>query len=203
MPKIQTTPQRRYRYEIIAKAEGEQCLACKIEKGIRRGPPRNRLVIEHADNDESNWAWGNIHLICYSHNKKFEKIPVKDKISLLQAYSDQNLRERERENLSTWETVFKDMLPYEQGSLECQLSKRYIKRWRQYVSQTIKQEGSYDKRMLIRNAGKYAGCSLQTSRNYLELDTSEEGPYREKIDDEGNVIIEFKFPLPPGKGGKR
>jgi len=177
---------------MIARAEGDQCIACKIEKGIRRGPPRKRLIIEHADNDQTNWSWGNIHLCCYSHNKKFEKLSVEAKISLLQAYSDQLYKERERENLPTWETVFKDMLPYDDGSLECQLNKKYIRRWRHYVNNKLTEEGSYDKRMLIRNAGKFAGCSIPTSRNYLELDSSEEGPYQETIDDDGNMVIKFR-----------
>ena len=118
MPKYQTKPQRSWRYEKVAKAEGEQCLACKIEKGIRRGPPGARLVVEHADNNPRNWAWSNLHLSCYSHNKRFEELEVHEKISLLRSYGDQLEKEREREGLPTWRTVLKDELPYEGGSPE-------------------------------------------------------------------------------------
>ena len=142
MPKYQTKPQRSWRYEKVARAEGEQCLACKIEKGIRRGPPGARLVVEHADNNPRNWAWSNLHLSCYSHNKRFEKLEVHEKISLLRSYGDQLEKEREREGLPTWRTVLKDELPYEDGSPEMKANRRMERRWCYYVNELLKSKGS-------------------------------------------------------------
>jgi len=203
MAKLQTNKQRQYRYETIARAEGEQCIACKIELGIRRGPPRARLIIEHADNDQSNWTWSNIHLCCYSHNKHFEKLPVGKKIKLLRAYSDQLERERERAGLPTWKDVIKDQIPYESGSPEMQAHKKFEPKWKKYVHRILQANGSGDKREIIRGAAKASGCSLQTSRNYLEKYTSEfEGPFKEGLDGDGNKIITYLDPpsTRPGEG---
>jgi hypothetical protein len=191
MPKIQTKAQRRGLYEIIAKAEGEQCLVHKIEKGIRVGPPRRRLVIEHSDNNEKNWAWGNIHLACYSCNKKLEKLNVHDKISLLRSYSDQLEREREREGLPTWKTVLRDAIPYEDGSPEMQARRRYEPRWERYALKKIKENGSILRKDLIAGGAKYSGCATNTSINYLIRHTGPEGPLKEDYDDDGNKIIRF------------
>ncbi len=100
MPKIQTTAQRRYRYEMIAKAMGEQCVWHKMKMGnVRRGPPHYKLVINHIDDDQTNWAWNNLDLLCYSCNERLPLIlTLHDRVSQLQATGDQLERERERES---------------------------------------------------------------------------------------------------------
>jgi len=200
MPKLQTNRQRKIRYDTIARAEGERCIVCWMEDRIRRGPPRKKLIVEHADNDQSNWAWSNIHLVCYSHNKKMEQLTIEAKKTLLRGYSDHLERERERAGLPTWATVLKDTIPYESGSPEMQAHKRYFPLWKKYVRMKLTEYGSYEKRALVRAAGKFAGCSLQTSRNYMELNTSEEeGPFKEGFDDDGSTIITFLDPPVPAE----
>jgi len=192
MPHYQTQPQRKYRYETIAKAEGEQCLMCYIEKKKRRGPPQVKLIIEHSDNIPSNWSWRNLHLACYSHNKKLEKLNVQEKIKLLQGYSDQLERERERENLPTWKTVLKDELPYETGSPEMQANKNFEPRWLRYVHDVMQKYGTQGKKEIISGGAAYAHCSIQTSTNYLTKYTSPISPFIETLDDDGNKIITYR-----------
>jgi len=203
MPKLQTNRQRKIRYETIARAEGDQCLICWIEDRVRRGPPRKKLIIEHADNDETNWSWSNLHLCCYSHNKKMEQLTSEAKKKLIRGYSDQLERERERAGLPTWGDVLKDMIPYESGSPEMKAHKRFERIWLRWVRQQLNRHGSYDKRELLREAAKVSRCSIQTSRNYLEKYTSElEGPFKETFDDDGEKIITYLHPLAPGPAGK-
>jgi len=192
MPHYQTKSQRQYRYERIAKAEGEQCILCYIEKGIRKGPPKAKLIIEHSDNNKENWSWDNLHLACYSHNKILEKLNVQEKIKLLSSYSDQLERDRERENLPTWKTIAKEEIPYEYGPPEMRAHKVFLKRWLARVHQILSEEGSEKKKELIARSAHYAKCSKQTSSNYLEVYTSIDSPFMETNDGEGNVIITFR-----------
>lgn len=192
MGHYQTKSQRQYRYEMIARAEGDQCLLCYIEKGISRGPPRTKLIIEHSDNNRQNWSWDNLHLACYSDNKILEKQNVQDKIKLLRQYSDELERERERENLPTWKTLLKDEIPYEYGPPEMRANKVFLPRWLFRVHQILKEEGSEKKKDLIARAAHYAKCSKQTSTNYLEVYTSIDSPFMETADSDGNVIITYR-----------
>lgn len=192
MPSYQTKSQRQYRYEMIARAEGEQCILCYIEKGVRRGPPQAKLIIEHSDNNQSNWSWSNLHLACYSHNKKLEKLNVQEKIKLFQGYSDQLERERERENLPTWKTVLKDELPYDSGSPEMQANKKFEPRWLRYVHGVIRQYGSQGRKEIISAAAAFCNCSIQTSSNYYTKHTSQISPFMETYDEDGNKIIKYR-----------
>jgi len=192
MPKLQTNSQREFRYKTIAEAEGDQCIACYIEKHVRRGPPKTKLIIEHTDNNQKNWAWGNLHLCCYSHNKKFEKMPVEAKVTLLQSYSDQLERERGRENLPTWKTIRKSMVPYEYGSPEMQANKKFEPRWLKYVHAEVKANGSVKKKDLIAGGAYHAHCSIQTSTNYLLKYASPSSPFMETLDDDGDKIIQYR-----------
>lgn len=192
MPKIWTKAEYEFVRDKIVKAEGNQCIVCKIKDGIRRGPPRKRLIIEHADNDRANRSWSNLHLVCYSHNKKLEKLSVKAKKTLLRSYGDQLERERERENLSTWKTVLKDDLPYENGSPEMQANRKFETKWLRYVHGELKEKGSALKREIITGAAAFANSSIQTSTNYLAKYTSPISVFRESFDDDGNKIIIYR-----------
>jgi hypothetical protein len=194
MPKYQTKEQRHYRYEMLAKAEGDECLICRIEKGIRVGPPARKLIIEHSNNDITDWSWNNLHLSCYSHNKLLEKLSVPAKLALLEQYSDQRERQRQREGLPTRSTVLKDAIDFEGASTEIQLNRLYHAKWLRYVIARIEERKSEDRKRLITAAAKKAGCSKQTSTNYMEVETAdvEDAILKEVIDQDGNRIIMFK-----------
>jgi len=115
MPKYQTNAQRHYRYEKIAKAEGEQCIVCWAEKRIRRGPPAVKLEIDHADRNKQNWSWDNLHLVCHRCNCRLREMSAKAQVTILKTYSDQWERERERiyppGRLWTRKTQTTDLVP--------------------------------------------------------------------------------------------
>jgi len=188
MPKYQTTAQRQKRYAKIAKAEGEQCIICWIEKRIRRGPPKVKLEIDHADGDYTNWNWGNVHLVCHKDNCRLREMENEARVTMLRDYSDQV----EKENLPTWKTILKDEIPYEYGPPEMQAHKVFLKRWLFRVHQILREEGSEKKKDLITRAAHYAKCSKQTSINYLDVYTSIDSPFMETTDSDGNLIITFR-----------
>lgn len=189
MPKLQTNAQRRGRYEMIARVEGEQCLACYIEKGKRRGPPAAELQIDHADNNERNWDWHNLHLLCRSHNCKFRG---RDHSALFQSYSDQLERERERDNLPTRKTVMKDEIAYEDGSPEMRANRRFEVLWLRYVHKVVKEEGSALRKEIISGGAAASNCSIQTSTKYLIKYTSPISPFMEKPDGDGDTVIVYR-----------
>ena len=192
MGKYQTVAQRDYRYKLIAQAEGEMCLICWGETGKIVKPPRKKLVIEHADNDPRNWRSNNLHLACYSCNKKMEKWPVLQKINTINLYSDQLEREREKKNLPTKTSVYKSLCISGNSSSEIMLNRNYYPKWLQYVYERINEDVVVEKKDLVLSAAKRAGCSKQTSGNYLDVETSTEGNLQEIVDIDGNKIITYK-----------
>ena len=192
MPKYQTNAQRKHRYEKIARAEGERCIICWVEKKVRRGPPNANLEIDHLDGDPMNWNWENLHLVCHRDNCRLREMPVEARKTMLQDYSDQVERERERENLPTWKTILKDEITYEYGPPEMRANKVFLKRWLFRVHQIIREEGSEKKKDLISRAAHFSKCSKQTSTNYLEVYTSIDSPFMETTDSDGNLIITYR-----------
>lgn len=199
MPKLQTNAQRRYRYDMIARAEGEQCLMCHIEKFVRRSRLTGKLEIDHADSDQTNWSWSNLHLVCHKHNCILRNLSPRQHLTLMRGYSDQLERERERENLPTWKTVLKDQVPYETGSPEMQANRNFEKRWLRYAHQSLLDNGSVKKKELISGGSAFSNCSIQTSTNYLTKYTSPISVFQETMDSDGDKIIvyrELKLRLP-------
>ena len=192
MGKYQTSAQRQYRYQRIAEAEGDRCIICWVEKGVRKGPPSTRLEIDHADGDPTNWSWGNLHLVCHRDNCRLREMPLKARVTTLRSYSDQVERERERENKPTWATILKDEIPYEYGPPEMRANKVFLKRWLFRVHQILKEEGSEKKKDLIARSAHFAKCSKQTSTNYLEVYASIDGPFLEIMDNDGSLIITYR-----------
>lgn len=192
MPKYQTTVQRKYRYSVIAKAEGEYCLVCYIETGRRRGPPKIELQIDHADSNIKNWGWDNLHLLCRKHNCRYRS---RDHSNLFRDYGDQLERDRERESLPTWKSVFKDMIPYQDGSPEMQANARFEKAWLKIALRLVQEEGSLDKTVLIADTANAVHCSVQVVRNnYLVKALSRNGVFQETTDDYGHKMIQLRQP---------
>lgn len=196
MPKYQTTAQRKKRYDTISRAEGDMCIVCWIERRVKRSPPRYKLEIDHADGDHTNWSWENLHLVCHSCNCRLREIQVKTRVTMLREYSDQVKRERERSNLTTWDTVIREQLHYESGSPEMKANQVFIKRWLTRVHEILSEEGSEKKKDLITRAAHFANCSKQTSTNYLEVYSSIDGPFMETTDDNGNLVIKYRVQEP-------
>lgn len=192
MPKYQTTAQRQHRYQMIARAEGERCIICFIEKRKIKKPPNVKLEIDHADSNPTNWSWRNLHLVCHRCNCKMRQLPAKKHIKFMRDYSDQLERERERENLPTWKTVLKEELPYETGSPEMQANKNFEPQWLRYVHNEVRSRGTVPRKEIISGGAAYSHCSIQTSTNYLTKYTSPISPFMEALDEDGNKVIRYR-----------
>ena len=200
MPKTQTNAQHDFRYETIARAEGEECIVCHFEHFVARKKSRRaykslrgyRFEIDHADNNRLNWSWDNLHLACKKHNCALRGMKGAEHIKLMRGYSNQLEREREREGLPTWKSVLKDMIDYEGASTENQLNKIYYKRWLAFAHQYLTEnDGSMQKKIFVSQCAKKVGCSLQTSTNYTIVNTSPLGPFKETVNDEGDKSIVY------------
>ncbi len=74
MPNRFQIAQHKLAHDFIANRDGEYCLACFIENGIKRGPSAIILQIDHADNNPGNWSPTNLYLLCQTHNLKMRKM---------------------------------------------------------------------------------------------------------------------------------
>ena len=201
MPERFSGAQREYIDGLITRAEGDFCLGCYFERGIRRrdirkkdGTVKKRIVIEHADNDPKNnmlGTDGNVHHVCRSCNKRLESLKIRDKVKKIRGYSALLERERQREGLPTWKDVLKDTVTYDGATTEVQLNRKYHPIWLRYVINRVREEGSVNRRALIVAAAKIAGCSKQTSTNYLDVEVSdaENAVLKESVDEDGDKII--------------
>lgn len=217
MPKSMTNAEHDFRYETIVQAEGEECIVCHMEhivprKQLRRvykSPRGFRFEIDHADNDRTNWDWENIHLVCKKHNCTLRGMTTSAHLTLMQAYRVQLEREREREGLTTWKSITKDMISFDGAPTVVQLNRRYRPIWIRYVIGLLTAEHSFDRTRLIVNAANKAGCSKQTSENYLAVEAADDGLLKITLNRDGEKIVVLRHlpaqlppPPPPAKGKK-
>lgn len=166
---------RRYAwvYKFLALRDGEKCFMCK------RAPPKVKLIVEHKDNDETNWDESNLRLACRSCNKKLS-LP--------------NVKERKKTENPT--QAVRDHVDYQQGSAEMQASDLMETPYWHWIKAKItalnlKGEDLPKKEAI--NGGAYTvGCSTTTSRKYLDKLTSEEGPLKEVKTEWKVKVIRFR-----------
>ena len=116
MPNRFQIAQHKLAYEFIAERDGEYCLVCFIEKGIKRGPPAIKLQIDHADNNPQNWSPTILHLLCQTHNLKMRQLPTSEHKRLIDEYRAKNECARARENFHAPTTMAKEKVDYYAGS---------------------------------------------------------------------------------------
>ena len=172
-------------YDLIASHDGEYCLICK------RGTGQVKLQIDHADNNPSNWAPDNLHLLCQTHNLQLRVVPVKKKLRTLRWHSANNVCERERTYGSIGTKVAKDTLDYRSGSVEMKANSLFEPAFTEWLLARLPM--SKDEAI---NSGAYiVGCNPYTCVRYLKKLTSAAGPLREFKDAMGTVTVDFKSDL--------
>jgi hypothetical protein len=179
--------QHRVAYGFIASRDGEYCLICK------RGPDKVKLQIDHADNNPSNWAPDNLHLLCQTHNLQLRGVPVKNKLHILRCHSANNVCVRERTYGSIGTKVAKDTLDYRSGSVEMKANSLFepaFTEWLLARLPVVREEAQY-------SGAQVVGCSPETAKRYLKKLTSAAGPLREFKDGMGTTMVGFKPDLVP------
>lgn len=177
-------------YRFIAARDGEYCLA----PDCRKGPPRVKLQIDHADNNTDNWDTGNLHLLCQKHNLKMRQLSRAEHKKLMVHYSAINERERESARGSSSTSTVKEMVDYRQGSPEMQANSYFEIQYREWILAYIKTNGFITKEEALYSGAEVVGNSPTTTTRYLKKLTSAAGPLTEKKDATGTVVILFRRP---------
>lgn len=186
------TAQHNLAYGFIAERDGEYCLACYIEKGIKRGPPAIKLQIDHADNNPQNWSPTILHLLCQSHNLKMRTLTTAEHNRLIEKYSAKNDWLRARENSHTPTTRAKEMVDYTSGSPEMQANSIFENRWLDFMHSWIMSNGSIPKEEAINGGALVAGCNPSTTARYLSKYTSALSCFKISRDDTGVRIVNYR-----------
>jgi hypothetical protein len=179
-------------YEFIARRDGEYCLPCFIETGIKVGPPQIKLQIDHADSNPQNWSSPNLTLDCAKHNIRFRNMPREEHLRLIQKYSAKNEVARARENHFIPTILSKDQVDYSNGSPELQLNSIFEKKWLDFMHGWIGANGSIPKDEAIYGGAAVAGCNPTTSERYLRKYTSSMGCFTKDRDSSGSKIIKYR-----------
>jgi hypothetical protein len=179
-------------YGFIARTDGEYCLACFIEKKIKRSPPAIKLQIDHADNNLSNWSPDNLHFLCQMHNLKMKKLTSIEHKKMIDQYSAKNERECEREIFVVPTIIAKEKVNYSSGSPEMQANSIFEQKWLDFMHGWIRNNGSIPKEEAINSGALLAGCSPLTTSRYLSKYTSSLSCFRETRDSSGAKIITYR-----------
>jgi len=198
MPNRFQRQQHKLAYDFIAARDGEYCLVCR-----RRPPAVNRLEIDHADNNTSNWDPDNLHLLCQRCNLKLRQLSTRDHKKLIRHYSAINVSERERDlgNVSTHQV--KELVDYRSGSTEMQANSYYETKYREWLLSGIKNNGFITKEDAVNSGAEVTGCNPITTSRYLAKMTSSAGVLKKIKDGTGSIIITFKKIKPPDTGTSR
>jgi hypothetical protein len=192
MPNRFQTAQHQLAYDFIIKRDGEYCLACFNENGIKRGPPAIKLQIDHADNNPSNWSSTNLHLLCQKHNLEMRNKPSAEHKRLIEDYSAKNECVRARENHHTPTVTAKEQVDYACGSQEMRANCIFEQRWLDFMHEWIRVNGSIPKSETINAGAAAAGCSTSTTARYLAKYSSSFGCFQESRDSAGVKIIVYR-----------
>jgi hypothetical protein len=192
MPNRFQLAQHKLVYEFIAKSEGEYCLACFIENGIKRGPPYIKLQIDHADNNPKNWSPTNLHLLCQAHNLEMRKKTLSEHKRLIAEYSAKNEILRERENSHTPTILAKEIVDYTSGSPEMQANSIFEQKWLDFMHGWIRSNGSIPKEEAINSGALIAGCNPITTARYLSKYTCSMSCFKITRDSTGAKIVIYR-----------
>ena len=192
MPNRFQIAQHQLAYDFIIKRDGEYCLVCFIENGIKRGPPTIKLQIDHADNNPRNWSSTNLHLLCQKHNLKMRNKPLVEHKRLIEDYSAKNECVRARENHYIATMIAKEQVDYASGSPEMQANSIYEQRWLDFMHEWIGVNGSIPRYEAIYSGSAAVDCSPSTTTRYLAKYSSSFGCFQESRDSAGVKIIVYR-----------
>jgi hypothetical protein len=179
-------------YGFIVRSDGEYCLACFIEKSIKRSPPAIKLQIDHADGNPSNWSPDNLHFLCQTHNLKMRKLTSAEHTKLIERYSAKNESVRERDIFSAPTTIAKELVDYNSGSPEMRANSLFEQKWLDFMHGWIRSNGSIPKEEAINSGALIAGCSPITTSRYLSKYTSSLSCFKVSRDSTGVKTVAYR-----------
>ena len=182
-------------YRWIVARDGEYCLIC----GKRS--PRVKLEIDHADTNIDNWDPSNLHLLCQRCNLKMRRLTVREHKKLIESYSAINVCEREREFGNNTTNAVREMVDYQQGSVEMKANSIFEVKYREWIMSYLKENRFISKQEAINSGAFVTGANPVTVKRYLSTLTSALGPLTEAKDGTGTVIIVFKERRVPSRPG--
>ena len=186
------TAQHQLAYGFIIKRDGEYCLACFVENGIKRRPPAIKLQIDHADSNSRNWSSTNLHLLCQKHNLQMRNTPSAEHKRLIEDYSAKNECVCARENYHSPPITAKEQVDYTTASPEMQANSIFEPQWLHFMHEWIGANGSIPKSEAINAGAVVAGCSNSTTARYLAKYSSSFGCFQESRDSTGVKIIVYR-----------
>jgi len=83
------------------------------------------------------------------------------------------------------------------GSAEMQAKSHYEPKFAIYVWERVSEYGNFTEKELLDSFSYRSRASQVTLKRYLDSYCSADGPCRRSKDSDGNVIVAFKFPVPP------
>lgn len=185
MPRRFSSETRAWIYRYLVLRDGEKCAACGTtpEELDHNPTTRNRLEIDHVDNNPHNNVESNLRLLCPSCNT-----------------SKENTRRRGRAKLPSVSCVcacaetrvMKEAIPYAEASAEMRANAQYETSFRTWLLDYVKQHGHIGKVDAINAGAELCGCNPSTSGRYLAKLTSLVGPLREFKDRTGAIVISYK-----------
>ena len=193
MPNRFQIAQHQLAHEFIANRDGEYCLACFIDNGIKRGPPAIKLQTDHADNNPGNWSAVNLHFLCQTHNLEMRKKTAAEHKRLITEYSAKNECVCARENYHAPTVTAKELVDYKSGSPEMQANSIFEQRWLDFMHGWIRANGSIPKSEAINGGAAAAGCNPSTTTRYLAKYASSIGCFKESRDSTGTKIIVYRI----------
>jgi len=112
-------------------------------------------------------------------------------------------REKERESGHTnmgppvENRTIMDVVNFMHGSAEMQAKSHYEPKFAIYVWERVSEYGNFTEKELLDSFSYRSRASQVTLKRYLDSYCSADGPCRRSKDSDGNVIVAFKFPVPP------
>jgi len=180
MPRRWNTNTRYWAYKFLVLRDGEQCQDCGLIPTTR-----NTLDIDHIDRDKHNNEESNLRLLCRACNV------ARENKKRTRAAKRPSVQVCERENPST--RVRKEALPYSQGSPEMQASFLFELDFRKWILKYLEDNDWISRKEAVNAGAEAVGCSITTSRKYLEKLTSMLGPLTETKNMLGDIVIIPKF----------
>ncbi len=170
--------------------DGEKCYLC--------GDPPTHLYsldIEHVDGNQKNRSESNLRLACRKCNvakeNRHRAARPRGVSACARASTNQGI-EVSRDEMTPSTRVYKEAIPYHQGSPEMQANAVYEVRYRRWILEYVKATGFIPKKEAINAGAEVVGCNPSSAARYLCKLTSMVGPLIEGKDATGQEIVWLK-----------